>query len=152
MNTKPNNKARSKSRGFAHILDCAIQQLGYSLRKSRQIRKAVLAIIASALAAGKSVETPIGTFAVVHTQGQRQRWNAMRATTEQAYCRNYRIVFTPIPELDQILPTMFFTEKEFRLLRRTGYPLLHPWTTNKQEGEGFQALLLSAINPLEQGR
>ena len=126
------------------------QQLGYSTRQSKKIRRAVFQVIATALGRGEVVETPIGTFRTVAAPPERERWNPIRKTTERAYQSKRRIVFTPAAELIQARPT-WYTDEEYTLIRRVEHiqPLHKPWTTEPRQAQYLRAFLQSATNPLK---
>jgi hypothetical protein len=135
-------------RCFTEVLDRRIQPLGYSTRRSKTIRRAVLRVIAEALARGQKVETAAGTFTTVAAPKQRVRWNPMRSVSERVYQRDRRIVFAPAAATVEVQPTRFFAEEDYRLLRRAGCDLTGPWTTDADTAAECSALLASALNPL----
>jgi nucleoid DNA-binding protein len=141
----------SPPRCFTEVLDRAIRDSGYSTRFSKKARRALFHVIARALSRGEAVETPIGTFRTKAAPAERGRLNPMRQTVERVYQRRRRIAFKPAPSLVREVPTWFYTDEEYALIRRVNHaqPLENQCTTDPKQADYLRAFLDSADDPLK---
>lgn len=62
----------------AEIIEEAVRRLGYSAAKAKAVRLAVIASWTAALAAGESVETPVGIISVGAPRKEKRRYDPVR--------------------------------------------------------------------------
>ena len=76
----------------------ALQQRGFTFRKSQELVNKFWEVIREALRAGRQIETPLGTFYVVLSPHNRARWRLGRP--QVVFRRRWKIVFKPNKELE----------------------------------------------------
>ncbi len=144
MNNKVEKKAAKKPRCITDLMDQVIREQGYSVRKAKQIRKAIFDRWARALYRGEIVETPLGEMQAVKAPKRRARINRVNKPFEIVIVntRERRIVFRPWPWLIEILPTTFYQEADAALLEKLGRK---PWATSPEQHEENVAAIKAAL-------
>jgi hypothetical protein len=135
-------------RCLTDLLDRVIIDQGFSVRKAKKIRKAIFDLWGRALRRGEVVETPLGEMKAVRAPKRRRRINRVNAKPKLVVVnqRERRIKFTPRPELIEVLPTTFYTDRDTALLKELGRK---PWATTEDEHQANLEAIAAVIAEYE---